>query len=142
MSPHLIQPLPIVPAPEPKLFRSGICDEAVFGVARLLHSIEQLAEPLFQATMLGPVKHRPRLDAASLPSLLVTEGFINALSLVMSMRTGSITLRALYEGIQNVQRKLDELTAILAEREELSDETLEVLQEARESPEEEYVPLQ
>ncbi len=91
----------------------------------------------------GPsLKYRLRLDAASLPTLLVTEGFINALSLVMSMRTGSITLRALYEGIQNVQRKLDELTAILAEREELSDEALEALQEARETPEEEYVPLQ
>lgn len=58
------------------------------------------------------------------------------------MRTGDITLKALYEGIQNVQRKLDELTAILAEREELSDEALEALQEARETPEEEYVPLQ
>ncbi len=57
------------------------------------------------------MKYRPRLDAASLPSLLVTEGFINALGVVTSMRTGSITLRALYEGIQNVQRKLDELTA-------------------------------
>ena len=43
------------------------------------------------------------------------------------MRTESITLKALYEGIQRVQRKLDELTAILAEKEELSDEALEAL---------------
>ncbi len=49
------------------------------------------------------------------------------------MKTRGITLKALYEGIQNVQRQLDKLTAILAEKEELSDEALEALQEAREA---------
>ncbi len=52
-----------------------------------------------------------------------------------------ITIETLYEGIRTLQRKLDQLTAILAEDGDLSDEALDVLQKARERPEEEYVPL-
>ena len=53
-----------------------------------------------------------------------------------------ITIETLYEGIRALQRKLDQLTAILAEVGELSDEALDALQKARERPEEEYVPLE
>ena len=52
-----------------------------------------------------------------------------------------ITIETLYEGIRTLQRKLDQLTAILAEDGDLSDEALDVLQKGRERPEEEYVPL-
>ncbi len=54
----------------------------------------------------------------------------------------AITIKTLYEGIRAVQRKLDELTSILVEDGELSDATLDALHKARETPEEEYVPLE
>ena len=53
-----------------------------------------------------------------------------------------ITIETLYEGIRALQRKLDELTSILVEDGELSDATLDALHKARETPEEEYVPLE
>ncbi len=53
-----------------------------------------------------------------------------------------ITIETLYEGIRALQRKLDQLTAILAEHGDLTDEALDALQKARERPEEEYVPLE
>ena len=52
-----------------------------------------------------------------------------------------ITIETLYEGIRALQRKLDELTSILVEDGELSDATLAALHKARETPEEDYVPL-
>ena len=58
------------------------------------------------------------------------------------MTARSITLRALYEAIGEVQRKLDQLTSILVEDGELSDEALDALQKARETPEAEYVQLE
>ena len=54
----------------------------------------------------------------------------------------AITIKTLYESIRAVQRKLDQLTAILAEDGDLSDEALDALQKARETPEEKYVPLE
>ncbi len=54
----------------------------------------------------------------------------------------AITIKTLYESIRAVKRKLDELTSILVEDGELSDATLDALQKARETPEEEYVPAQ
>ena len=50
-------------------------------------------------------------------------------------------METLYEGIRALQRKLDRLAGILVEDEELSDAALDALQRARETPEEEYVPL-
>ena len=58
------------------------------------------------------------------------------------MTARTVTLNALYEAIREVQRKLDRLAGILVEDEELSDAALEALQRARETPEEEYVPLE
>lgn len=58
------------------------------------------------------------------------------------MEAKNITLEALYNGIQQVQHKLDQLTEMLAEDGELSEETLEALKEARETPESEYVQLE
>lgn len=58
------------------------------------------------------------------------------------MEAKNVTLKSLYIGIQQVQHKLDQLTAMLAEDGELSEEALEALKEARETPESEYVQLQ
>lgn len=58
------------------------------------------------------------------------------------MEAKNITLEALYNGIQQVQHKLDQLTEMLADDGELSEETLEALNEARETPESEYVKLE
>ncbi len=58
------------------------------------------------------------------------------------MRTRTVTLKALYESIRQVQQKLDRLASLLAEDGNLSDAALDALQHARETPEAEYVRLQ
>ena len=58
------------------------------------------------------------------------------------MRTRTVTLKALYESIRQVQRKLDRLAALLIEGGNLSDVALDALQQARETPEAEYVRLE
>ena len=57
------------------------------------------------------------------------------------MEAKNITLEALYNCIQKVQHKLDQLTELFAEDGELTEEALEALKEARETPESEYVQL-
>lgn len=58
------------------------------------------------------------------------------------MTARTVTLKALYEAIREVQRRLDQLTSLLVEGEELSDAALEALRRARETPEVEYVRLE
>ena len=58
------------------------------------------------------------------------------------MTARTVTLKALYEAIREVQRRLDQLTSLLVEDEELSDAALEALRRARETPEVEYVRLE
>lgn len=58
------------------------------------------------------------------------------------MEVKNITLEALYNSIQQVKIKLDHLTEIFAEDGELSEEALEALKEARETPESQYVQLE
>ncbi len=58
------------------------------------------------------------------------------------MRTSTVTLKALYEAIRQVQHKLDRLASLLADDGHLSDAALDALQRARDTPDAEYVRLQ
>ena len=58
------------------------------------------------------------------------------------MRTRTVTLKALYESIRQVQHKIDRLASLLIEGGNLSDAALDALQHARKTPEAEYVQLQ
>ena len=58
------------------------------------------------------------------------------------MQKRSVTLETVYTSIQQLQQQLAKLLAIVAEEEELSDEALAALEEARQTPEEEYVRLE
>ena len=57
------------------------------------------------------------------------------------MRTSTVTLKALYEAIRQVQHKLDRLASLLAEDGQLSDDALDALHQARDTPDAEYVRL-
>jgi hypothetical protein len=58
------------------------------------------------------------------------------------MRTGTVTLKALYEAIRQVQHKLDRLASLFAEDGRLSDAALDALHQARDTPDTKYVRLQ